>query len=91
MTAIVALCIGVVGAVMLVVAQFLRRRASSMTDRGTPELAALHAEVRDTLDRAGWVASVKIYRRRTGVGLLEAYQAVDRIAHDETRGRGSTR
>ncbi|MFF0717647.1 hypothetical protein [Micromonospora sp. NPDC003816] len=53
--------------------------------------AIVHAEVRDTLDSAGWASSARIYRRRTGAGLLEAYEAVDRIGHDETRGRGPTR
>ncbi|GIG96752.1 hypothetical protein Pma05_33250 [Plantactinospora mayteni] len=69
---------------MLIVAQYLRRRALRMTDRGVAGRVALHAEVMDTLDRDGWIASVKIYRKRTGAGLLEAHEAVSRIARDGT-------
>ncbi|WP_433528418.1 hypothetical protein ACQPYA_18910 [Micromonospora sp. CA-263727] len=84
MTTTAALVLGMVGSVMLVVAQYLRRRASKMTDRGVAASAALHTEVRETLDRKGWTASVKIYRTRTGAGLREAHDAVGRIARDGT-------
>ncbi|TCB98391.1 hypothetical protein E0H26_08375 [Micromonospora zingiberis] len=82
MTVTIALVIGVVGGVLLIVAHYLRNQASRMTDRGVAGRAALRAEVLDTLARAGWVASVKVYRERTGAGLLEAHHAVSRFVHD---------
>ncbi|BEL06107.1 hypothetical protein Q0Z83_042980 [Actinoplanes sichuanensis] len=68
------LALGAAGLVMLIVGQYLGRRAVTAPDPETRR-----AEVRDTLGRDGWTASVKIYRERTGAGLLEAHDAVRRI------------
>jgi hypothetical protein len=78
-TALVAagLALGVAGLVMLIAAQYLGHRAVT-----TPDPRVLRAEVRNTLDRDGWTASVKIYRERTGAGLLDAHDAVRRIARE---------
>ncbi|MEU8660712.1 hypothetical protein [Actinoplanes philippinensis] len=69
--------LGGAGLVMLVVAQCLGHRAVAAPDRD-----AVRAEVRDTLGRDGHAASVRIYRERTGAGLLEAHDAVRRIARE---------
>jgi hypothetical protein len=70
--------LGATGLVMLVVAHYLGRRAVT-----APDPDVLRTEVRTTLDRDGWTASVRIYRERTGAGLLEAHDAVRRIARDD--------
>jgi hypothetical protein len=79
MTPLVAtgLVLAAAGLVMLIAAQLLGHRALTETD---PE--ALRADVRDTLDREGLIASVRIYRERTGAGLPEAVDAVRRIARE---------
>jgi hypothetical protein len=72
------LALGAAGLVMLITAQYLGHRAVT-----APDPDALRAEVRATLDGAGWTASVRIYRERTGAGLLEANDAVRRIARED--------
>jgi hypothetical protein len=65
------------GLVMMIAAQILGHRAVT-----EPDPHALRADVSDALARDGWTASVKLYRERTGTGLLEACDAVRRIARD---------
>ncbi|GIE35406.1 hypothetical protein Ait01nite_084510 [Actinoplanes italicus] len=79
MTPLIAagLVFGGAGLVMLIAAQYLGHRAVTERD---PE--AVRAEVHATLHRDGWTASVRIYRERTGAGLLEAHDAVRRIARE---------
>lgn len=74
---VAGLVLGAAGLVMLIAGQYLGRRAVTAPD---PE--ALRVEVSDTLGRDGWAASVRIYRERTGAGLLEAHDAVRRITRD---------
>lgn len=72
------LVIGAAGLLMLIVAHWLEQRAAPPRD--LDERA--RADVMAALDHDGLVTSVRIYRERTGSGLLDAYEAVRRIARD---------
>ncbi|GLY02325.1 MULTISPECIES: hypothetical protein [Actinoplanes] len=77
----IALLVGVAGGGMLLVARFLRRRTRSVPEHPV-DVADLNAEVLSTAAGQGDVAAVRIYRRRTGAGLREARDAVDRIVRE---------
>lgn len=70
----IALAIGIVGVLLLISSAALRRRI-----RVAPEDAALRAEVQTALARRETVLAIRLYRERTGAGLLEARDAVERI------------
>ena len=85
MTWKLAILIGAVGVIMLLASVHLNRRARRAA-AGRPvdaaallDPAALRTEVLAALARDDLPAAVKIYRQRTGTGLLEATEAVRRI------------
>ncbi|WP_433789104.1 hypothetical protein [Actinoplanes sp. CA-252034] len=78
----VVLALGAAGLLMLLAARHLERRAAAPPDLDAGARTALRAEVGEALVRHGFVTSVRIYRERTGAGLLEAHGAVRRIARD---------
>jgi hypothetical protein len=82
MTLTVALAIGAVGIVMLIGSAVLNRRARVAREGRPTDMEALRTAVRAAVDRDDLVEAVRIYRRETGARLLEASDAVQRIAAD---------
>jgi ribosomal protein L7/L12 len=77
---VVALVLGLVAAVMLVVAAGLRFRDQTRAHLGVPESEPETADVVARLSKGDTVGAIKLYRRRTGASLLEAKNAVDEMA-----------
>jgi len=82
MTLTVALAIGAIGIVMLIVSAVLNRRARVAREGRPIDMEAVRTAVRAAVDRDDLVEAVRIYRRETGARLLEASDAVQRIAAD---------
>ncbi|GAA4972107.1 hypothetical protein [Actinoplanes utahensis] len=78
----IALLVGAVGVGMLLVSGVLRRSKRSAPEHPA-DAGSLHAEVRALLAEDGDTAAVRLYRRRTGAGLVEAKDAVERIAREQ--------
>ncbi|GIJ46152.1 hypothetical protein Val02_30380 [Virgisporangium aliadipatigenens] len=72
----IALILGGIGIMLMIVSVVLRRRQS--VPEPVDEVVLLH-EVTQELRRGGRTAAVRLYRRRTGAGLLAAAQVVDGI------------
>lgn len=59
----------------------IERRLASFTDYlGVPRQEVDTADIIEQLTQGSNAEAVKLYRQRTGVGLLEAKQAVDDLA-----------
>ncbi|BCJ49900.1 hypothetical protein Asp14428_13750 [Actinoplanes sp. NBRC 14428] len=82
MTWKIALFIGLIGVLMLILSTVLVRRGRAAAARRPINPQALQADVEAALDRDDLVGAVKRYREHTGAGLVQAKEAVDRIARD---------
>jgi ribosomal protein L7/L12 len=80
MTLTAAFAIGALGIVMLIVSAVLNRRARHDREGRPTDMEALRTAVLAAVDRDDLIEAVKIYRRETGARLLEATDAVQRIA-----------
>ncbi|MDP9792752.1 ribosomal protein L7/L12 [Catenuloplanes nepalensis] len=76
MTYTIALVLGGAGLALLLLGAVIRRR------RRPADPATLRADVRAALDRGADVLAVRLYRERTGAGLLEARDEVARIGRE---------
>ncbi|WP_157017767.1 hypothetical protein [Cryptosporangium arvum] len=79
-TIMVILAIGAAGVGMIVLAAVLNRRARLAREGRSVDLEAVRAEVLAALDRGDPIGAVKVYRYETGLSLVEANDAVQRIA-----------
>jgi hypothetical protein len=80
MTWKIVLGIGLVGVLMLITAGYLNRRARAVVASKPIDFAALHKDVTRILGGGDRARAIRIYRERTGAGILQARDAVERIA-----------
>ena len=82
MTTTLILFLGGLGIVMLIASLVLNRQARPAAEERPVNMAAMRAHVKAAVERDDLVEAVRIYRRETGARLLEASDAVQRIALD---------
>ncbi|MFI5952135.1 hypothetical protein [Cryptosporangium sp. NPDC051539] len=80
MTLPVILAIGAVGVGMILIAVVLDRRARRARIGRPIDREVLRVDVLAAIDRNDFVEGVRIYRRATGAGLVEAKEAVEGLA-----------
>jgi ribosomal protein L7/L12 len=94
---VIAIVLGLVAAVMVVVAAVLgfrdqtatrltiieRRLTAIMAHLGVPEPEPDTADIIARLSNGDTVGAIKLYRRRTGASLLDAKNAVEEMARSQ--------
>ncbi|MDR7321003.1 MULTISPECIES: hypothetical protein [Catenuloplanes] len=82
MTFTIVLVLGVTGVLLLIASAVLHRRPEPGGGHPAADPVTLRADVRAALDAGADARAVRLYRERTGAGLLEAHAEVARIARE---------
>ncbi|GAB7046866.1 hypothetical protein [Catenuloplanes indicus] len=85
MTFTIVLVLGTTGTLLLIASAVLHKRPDGRREDGRypgADPVTLRADVLAALDRGADVRAVRLYRERTGAGLLEAHAEVARIRRE---------